>query len=171
MSTWISHRYIYVASLWTSLPPSTPSHASRLSQSTGRSSLCHRANSHWLSVLHLVMYMFQCYSLNLSHPLLPPLCPQVCSLCLRLCCCSANRFISTLSRFQIYAIIYDICFPFSDLTSLCITGSRFIHLTRTDFKIFLFMANIPLYIYVPQLLYPFLCQWTSRLLPCLSYCK
>ena len=27
------------------------------------------------------------------------------------------------------------------------------------------------YVYVPQLLYPFFCQWTSRLLPCSSYCK
>ena len=26
-------------------------------------------------------------------------------------------------------------------------------------------------IYVSQLLYPFICQWTSRLLPCPSYCK
>ena len=26
-------------------------------------------------------------------------------------------------------------------------------------------------VYVPQLLYPFICQWTSRLLPCSSYCK
>ena len=26
-------------------------------------------------------------------------------------------------------------------------------------------------IYVPRLLYPFLCWWTFRLLPCLSYCK
>ena len=25
--------------------------------------------------------------------------------------------------------------------------------------------------YVPQLSYPLVCQWTSRLLPCLSYCK
>ena len=25
--------------------------------------------------------------------------------------------------------------------------------------------------YVPQPLYPFICQWTSRLLPCPSYCK
>ena len=28
----------------------------------------------------MIMYMFPCYSLNLSHPLLPHLCPQVCSL-------------------------------------------------------------------------------------------
>lgn len=26
---------------------------------------------HWLSILHMVMYMFQCYSLYSSHPLLP----------------------------------------------------------------------------------------------------
>ena len=26
-------------------------------------------------------------------------------------------------------------------------------------------------VYVPQLSYPFICQWTSRLLPCPSYCK
>ena len=26
-------------------------------------------------------------------------------------------------------------------------------------------------VYVPQLLYPFICWWTSRLLPCSSYCK
>ena len=46
----------------------------------GLSSLCPTANSHWLSVLHMEMYMFQCYSLNSSHSLLSPLCPQVCSL-------------------------------------------------------------------------------------------
>ena len=31
-------------------------------------------------------------------------------------------------------------------------------------------SNIPLYIYKPHL-YPFLCQWTCRLLSCLCYCK
>ena len=31
----------------------------------------HIANSHWLSVLHMVMYMFPCYSFHLSHGLLP----------------------------------------------------------------------------------------------------
>ena len=33
---------------WTSFPPPTPSHHSRLSESTGLSCLHHRANSHWL---------------------------------------------------------------------------------------------------------------------------
>ena len=35
-------------------------------------------------ILHMVMYLFPCYSLNLSHPLLPLLCPQVCPLCLQI---------------------------------------------------------------------------------------
>ena len=35
------------------------------------------------------------------------------------------------------------------------------------------MRNILLYIYIhtPQFLYPFICQWTSRLLPCPSSCQ
>ena len=36
------------------------------------SSLHHTAQSHQLSILHAVMYVFQFYFLNLSHPLLPP---------------------------------------------------------------------------------------------------
>ena len=42
---------------WNSLPQPTPPHPSRLSQSSSLSSLSHRANSHWLSVLHMVVYM------------------------------------------------------------------------------------------------------------------
>ena len=52
---------------WTSLPPPTQSHSSRLSQSTGFSSLPPSAYSHWLSVLHMIIHLFQCY------PLLPSL--------------------------------------------------------------------------------------------------
>ena len=42
---------------WTSLPPPTPSHPSRLLQSPGLISLSHTAISHWISILHMVMYM------------------------------------------------------------------------------------------------------------------
>ena len=81
-----------------------------------------------------------------SHPLLPPLCPQVCSLFLHLCSCPASRFISTsFSRFHIYALIYDICFSLYDLLNSVLTGSRLIHLTRTDSDSFLlWLSNIPL---------------------------
>ena len=52
------------------------------------SSLCHTANSHWLSTLHMVMYMFQCYSLKSCHLLSPQLWPKISSLCLHLHCWS-----------------------------------------------------------------------------------
>ena len=72
------------SSSWTSLLPPIPSHPSRLSHSTRLSSLSQTANSHWLSILYMVVYMFPPYSLKSSHPLLPPLPqahPQICSLC------------------------------------------------------------------------------------------
>ena len=72
------------------LPTAISSHPSRLSQSTRLSSLCYTANSHWLSILHTVMYMYQYYALNSSHLLLPLLCSQVCSLCLHLYCVHAK---------------------------------------------------------------------------------
>ena len=62
------HRYTHVPSLLTFLPPPTPLGCHR---ALGLSSLCETANSHWLSTLHMVVYFFQCSSLNLSHPLLP----------------------------------------------------------------------------------------------------
>ena len=52
----------------TSLPPPTPSHPARLLQSSGLRSLSHTAGSHWLSILHMVVYMLPCYSLHSSHP-------------------------------------------------------------------------------------------------------
>ena len=46
--------------------------------------------------------MFQCYSLNSSHPLLPQLCPKTYSLYLYLYSCPVNRFISTIFLDSIY---------------------------------------------------------------------
>ena len=98
ISTWISHRHMHVPSLLNLCP--TPSHTSRFSQSPGLNSLSHRTNFHWLSILHMVIDMFPCYSLKSSHP--PPLRPQVCSLCPHLYCCPANRLISTIFLHSIY---------------------------------------------------------------------
>ena len=74
-SPWISHRYTYVPSILNLLPPSHPIRPHRLSQSTGLSFLCYTATSHELSVSHMFMYIFQCYSCNSSHPHPPLLCP------------------------------------------------------------------------------------------------
>ena len=58
------------------------------------------------------------------------------------------------------------------LTSLCVTGSSFIHLIRTEFKWILFNGWAIFHgVYVPQLPYPFICWWASRLLPCPGYYK
>ena len=46
--------------------PTSPSHPSRWSQSTELISLCYAAASHSLSILHLVAYICQCYSLTSS---------------------------------------------------------------------------------------------------------
>ena len=84
-----------------SLPPPL-SHPSRWSQSTELISLCYAAASHQLSILHLVVYICQCYSLTMSQPPLPPLCPQVRSVGLRLYSYPATRSISTIFLDSIY---------------------------------------------------------------------
>ena len=62
-SATISHKYTYIPSLL-SLPPLSPSHSSRSSQSTKLGSLCHTATSHQLSILHTVVCICWCYLLH-----------------------------------------------------------------------------------------------------------
>ena len=51
-------------------------------------------------------------------------------------------------------------------------GSSFIHLIRTDSNEFLFNGWVIFHgVYVPQLPYPFICWWASRLLPRPGYYK
>ena len=40
------------------------------------SSLSHASNLDWRSISHMVIYMFQCYSLKSSHPYLLPQSPK-----------------------------------------------------------------------------------------------
>ena len=98
----------------TSLPPSL-SHPSRWSQSTELISPCYAAASYQPSVLHLVAYVCQCYSLTMSQPPLPPcVLKSILNICI---------FIPALplvhqyhsSRFHICALAYGICFSLSDL--------------------------------------------------------
>ena len=89
----ISHSCTYIPSLL-SLPLLPSSYPSRPSQRTRLGSLCYVAASHQLSILHMGVYIYQWYSLHLSHSLLPSLCPQVSSLYLHLQSFPANRFIN-----------------------------------------------------------------------------
>ena len=54
----------------TALPSPSPSHLSGLSQSPCLSSLSHTAHSHWLSVLHMVLYISILLSPYISFSLL-----------------------------------------------------------------------------------------------------
>ena len=71
--------YIYILSLL-NLPPLTSSLPFRSSQSTRLSGLPLLFSNIPLTVLHLIVYICQYHFLNFSHPQLPQLCPQVCSL-------------------------------------------------------------------------------------------
>ena len=117
--------------------PIPQGHPSRLALST----LSHALNLDWWSISHMVIYMLQCYSLKSSHSRLLPQSPEVCSLHLCLFCCLSYRVIVTIFLNSIYMcyILYW-CFSFW-LTSLCITGSSFIHLIRTDSNAFFLIAE------------------------------
>ena len=92
-------------------------------------------------LFHMIIYMFQCYSLKSSHPCLLPQSPKVCSLHLCLFFCFPYRVIITVFLNSIYMCSYTILVFFFWLTSLCITGSSFIHLIRTDSKAFFLIAE------------------------------
>ena len=87
---------------WPSLlPPSHPipqGHPSAPALST----LSHASNLDWWSFSHMVIYMFQCYSLKSSHLHLLPQSPKDCSLHLGLFCCLAYRVIITIFLNSIY---------------------------------------------------------------------
>ena len=142
---------------WTLLPPHPipQGHPSAPAPST----LSHASNLDWWSVSHMIIYMFQCYSLKSSHPCLLPQSPKVCSLYLCLFCYLAYRVIITIFLNSIYIcsnILYW-CFSFW-LISLCIIDSSFIHLIRTNSNAFFFNSWVIFHcVYVPQLSYPFIC--------------
>ena len=98
ISTWVSHRCIYIYRLPLEPPSRLPPHLPHLGcyRALDMGSPRHTAISTGGVSLHVVTYVFQCDPLNSPHPLLPCLCPQACFLCLHLHCCPADRFISTI---------------------------------------------------------------------------
>ena len=96
----------------------------------------------WRFISYMILQMFKCHSPKSSHPLHLPQSPKDCSIHLCLFCCLAYRVIVTifLNSIYIYISILYWCFSFW-LTSLCIIGSSFIHLIRTDSSVFVLMAE------------------------------
>ena len=66
------------------------------------SALSHALNLDWWSISPMIIYMFQRYSLRLSHPRLLPQSPKNCSIHLCLFCCLAYRIIITIFLNSIY---------------------------------------------------------------------
>ena len=126
ISTWISHKYTYVPSLF-NFPPTSHSIPS-LYVVTGPSFwvpwVMQKISAGWLSILHVVVYTFPCYSLHLSHCLIPPL--HVHKSVLLVCVSTAALQIgSSLPSFQITYVCVNIRDLFFWLISLCIIGSGF----------------------------------------------
>ena len=125
-------------------PPTSPPHPTPQGHPSAPapSTLSHASNLDWPSISHMIIYMFQYYSLKSSYPRLLPQSPKVCSLYLCLSCSLAYRVIITIFLNSIYICVNILywCFAFW-LTSLCIIGSSFIHLIRTDSNVLFLIAE------------------------------
>ena len=100
--TWISYGFTCVPhpDPPSYLPPHPTPHGHP--RTPDLSTLSHSSNLDWWSVSHMIIYMFQCYSLKSSHPHLLPQSPKDCSLYLCLFCCLAYGVILTIFLNSIY---------------------------------------------------------------------
>ena len=92
--------YPHIPSLL-SLPPALPIPPLQV-VTKHRADLPVLCSSFPLAILHLLVYICQCYFVASSQPPLPLLCPQVRSLRLHLYSCPATRFISTIFLDSVY---------------------------------------------------------------------
>jgi len=98
---WISHGCTCVPPSWNPIPPAPHPILLGCPRAPALSALLHTSSLHWSYILHIVIYMFQCYSLISSYPHLLPHSPKV---CLHLCLfsCLACRVIITSFLNSIY---------------------------------------------------------------------
>ena len=111
--------------------------------------------------------------LPLPYPYIPPT-PQalVCSLYLWVCFFFVI-FISLLYFLDSTYKWYHTVFVFLYLTYFTWQNTLQVHPCCCKWQSFISFYGWVIFhcIYVPHLLYPFICRWTLRLLPCPGYCK
>ena len=89
-----------------------------LSQETGYSSLCCAVGSHGLSILNVIVCIYQPQTPHPSHSLFPPSWqPQVCSPCLRVCFCSFVLYFRVF-LIKVYILSSIVYFAWSVLLSI-----------------------------------------------------
>ena len=140
--TWICHGCTCVPH--PELPSHLPPHPIPLGHPSAPapSTLYHALNLDWWFVSHVIICKFQCHSSISSHPHPLPQSPKDCSIHLCLFCCLTYSIIITFFLNFIYICVNILYWYFSFwLTSLCILGSSFIHLIRTDSNVFFLMAE------------------------------
>ena len=131
--TWISHGCTCIPH--SELPSHLPLHPIPLGcpSALALSVLFHTLNLDWSSVSHMLIYMFQCYSLRSSHPCLLPQSPKVCSLYLCLFCCLRYRviitiFLNSLYKGNIFKMEFNCHIQFShSVVSDCLRPHRLQH--------------------------------------------
>ena len=104
------------------LPPTSPPHPIPQGHPSAPalSTLSHALNLDWQSILHMVIYVFQCYSIISSHPCLLPHSPKVCSLHLSLLL-SLHRPFFQPSHLALYALTTFNCWQLYKLIMHFIT--------------------------------------------------
>ena len=142
ITTWVNHKYAYILPSWTS----TPSHPSRLSQSTVLNSLLY--NNFPLVICFTYGKVYVSVLLSQFGPPSPyPVVSKVCSLCLRLYSCPTNMFIGTVFLDSIYVCVNVQYFVFLFLTyfTLHTLGSS-TSLELTQVLVFLGLSSIPFHL-------------------------
>ena len=102
------HQHESAAGIHVSSPPEPPSHLPPnpillgCPRAPALGAMPHALNLQWSSILHMVMYMFHCYSLKSSHPRLLSPSWKVYSARLCLHCFPACRIVATVFLNSIY---------------------------------------------------------------------
>ena len=164
---------VHVSPTWSPLPPPSPPHPSGSSQCT--------SPEHPVSCIEPgLVIRFTYDNLHASMPfsqIIPPSPSPTESK--RLLYTSVSLLLSHiqhyhyhLSKFHIYMLAYCIGVFLSGLLHSVYNRLQFHPPNKNWFKCILFNNWVIFHcVYVPQLSYPFVCWWTSRLLPCPGYYK